>query len=82
MAIKSKELEALAAGAGCLGKAKDDEPLFILRAQDLLAPELVRSWARRAKTHLGPNNAKVREALALAEEMEYWGRNNGAKLPD
>ncbi len=31
---------------GCLGKADDAEPIFILRAHDMLAPFLVRQWAR------------------------------------
>jgi len=29
----------------CLNKAADDEPLFVFRANDPLAPQLVREWA-------------------------------------
>lgn len=39
--IKSKEL----IGPSCLTNAKDDEPLFVLRANDELAPKIVRAWA-------------------------------------
>lgn len=38
--------EELVNASGCLGKAHDDEPIFILRAHDLLAPFIVRQWAR------------------------------------
>jgi hypothetical protein len=33
---------------GCLGKAHPDEPLFILRAHDTVAPLMVKQWARHA----------------------------------
>ncbi len=49
MATKSEELQRLARGEGCLGKAADDEPIFILRGQDLLAPSPVILWAARAR---------------------------------
>ena len=38
MATKAEVLEALRAGYGCLGRAALDEPVFILRAKDILAP--------------------------------------------
>ena len=43
MGLKREELSN---PFGCLGKAADDEPIFVLRGQDLLAPTLVRQWAR------------------------------------
>lgn len=45
MGTKSEELKAAAQGRGCLGRAADDEPLFVLRAQDKSAPYVVRHWA-------------------------------------
>jgi len=61
-----------------LGKAQDDEPIFVLRAQDRLAPELVRRWADEAE-RAGCSSAKVIEARTVADAMERWPSR---KLPD
>lgn len=63
---------------GCLGKAADEEPVFVLRAQDLLAADLVELWAIRAKS-AGTDLDKVNEAYACAEEMRAWPDK---KVPD
>lgn len=63
---------------GCLGKAADDEPIFILRAQDMLAADLVDQWAIRAKSW-GCPEAKVQEAKELANRMRRW---TPRKYPD
>lgn len=81
MATKATELEKARAGEGCLGRARDDEPVFVLRARDSIAADLVRIWAFRAQT-LGAPSAKVREAFDLADQMDKWGRENGTKVPD
>lgn len=60
----------------CLNKAKADEPLFVLRAKDPYAPMAVRHWAAMAYGHHEPE--KVKEALALADEMEAWRKRNVA----
>ena len=73
MAIKSEELKS-----GCIAKAADDEPVFVLRAQDRLAPALVRAWAALAK-ECGCGDAKVAESIKLADAMESWPRR---KFPD
>lgn len=66
----------------CLKKAGDDEPIFVLRAQDKTAPLAVRAWAATAKL-VGAGDDKVAEALKTADEMEAWQKANGrAKLPD
>lgn len=65
----------------CLWKAGDKEPIFVLRAQDKLAPEVVRTWAAIAHTK-GVPFEKVNEALKLASEMEDWAAQNRSKLPD
>jgi hypothetical protein len=41
MGTKKEELEST---TGCLAKAADDEPIFVLRAQDRLAPAAVYNW--------------------------------------
>jgi len=71
MATKKRELELLAEGKGCLGKAADDEPVFILRAQDSLAADIVRLWAKEALA-LGCPVEKAAEALDLADKMDRW----------
>ena len=59
-------------------KIGPDEPIFILRAQDTIAPGTVRDWARGAKMR-GASVAKVHEAEALADAMEEWPKR---KDPD
>jgi len=55
----------------CLEKLAKDEPFFILRAQDMLAPVVIRHWAGLAVRNGAPAE-KVQEALAVAEAMERW----------
>lgn len=68
-------------GIPCYDKAADEEPLFVLRAQDKLAPEIVMEWAHRALA-AGTPIAKVEEARRCAQEMEEWQIANEAKVPD
>jgi hypothetical protein len=64
----------------CWNKAADDEPIFILKASDQLAPALVEEWANRyaqLKTQnvnsMTPEQArKYEEALQVAMSMEAW----------
>ncbi|CAN0468631.1 unnamed protein product [Phaeothamnion confervicola] len=56
---------------GCFAKAADNEPLFVLRGQDKLAPALVREWARLAAENGCPPD-KVQEARNLADAMDRW----------
>lgn len=62
----------------CLNKAADDEPVFVLRAGDELAADVVRDWAARAAAAGAPED-KVEGALAEARAMEAWPTR---KLPD
>ena len=78
MATAKEEREKAARGEGCLGKAADDEPVFILRGQDMLADSLVATWAILASKH-GCNREKITEALSLAEKMRAWPNR---KFPD
>lgn len=64
-----------------LKKAADDEPIFVLRAQDNMAADTVRLWASTARTR-GVNPKKVKEALACADDMDKWAKKNNAKAPD
>jgi hypothetical protein len=62
--------------------AQQDEPLFVLRAQDMLAPEIVREWAYRALA-AGTPHEKVDAARKCADEMEnYQIQKQAKKVPD
>jgi hypothetical protein len=61
-----------------LTRAGDQEPIFVLRAQDMLAPTLVRQWADEAERNGCPKQ-KVDEARDLAGAMEQWPSR---KFPD
>jgi hypothetical protein len=71
--IKHKEI----AGPSCLTRADINEPLFVLRANDELAPLIVRRWANLYISSKGVfaterQIAKFSEAMALAIQMESW----------
>lgn len=66
------------AGKGCLGKAADDEPVFVLRAQDKLAPAIISVWVEWAKEYGCPKE-KLDEAVRTATEMKEWPHR---KFPD
>lgn len=55
----------------CLGKAKPNEPIFVLRAQDLLSEGLVRDWAAMARSR-GLGDEKHAHALRIADAMHEW----------
>jgi hypothetical protein len=67
------------AGPSCLTHAADDEPLFVLRANDEMAPHAIREWVNfyvRAKGGYGRmsivQKSKADEAYAVARQMEQW----------
>jgi hypothetical protein len=72
MAIKRVELELMAKGEGCLGKAADDEPLLILRAKDPAAAMAVRIWYQIAASQEMHEPEKFAEAFELATQMDGW----------
>lgn len=53
------------------GDMKPDEPVFILRGRDVLAPLLVYNWAMMAHV-IGVPQTKVQGAHACASEMDDW----------
>jgi hypothetical protein len=78
MGTKKEELEST---TSCLAKADMAEPIFVLRAQDEIAPQIVRWWAHEAEL-AGCSASKVGEARALATRMEQWQKANHKKVPD
>jgi hypothetical protein len=75
MARKFIELKA-----GCMAKAFDDEPTFVLLARDPVAPAVIRAWiALRIETgENGPDDHQIQEAMSLMKLMEdeqaEWSR--------
>lgn len=70
-------------GPSCLTNAADDEPIFVLKSTDELAPNIVRAWAAAYKTRkeaagqfTPAREAKYHEAMALATDMEIWHIGN------
>lgn len=62
-------------------KIPEDEPVFLLRAQDVAAPDTVEYWeilARRAGARKNITDA----AKNQAEAMREWQREHGMKIPD
>lgn len=61
----------------------EDEPVFLLRAKDMLASDTVRTWAEWLEED-GGDQVTVGAAVAVAEAMEAWQRRQGfqAHLPD
>lgn len=68
----------------CLNKAADDEPIFVLRANDPKAANAVRNWAAHYRLEIMqagegiPTQERHRkilkwgEACRLADQMEAW----------
>jgi hypothetical protein len=57
--------------------APEDEPCFVLRAQDELAADAVRAYADSVEDEIGKDQADV--IRKRADEMEAWPTK---KLPD
>lgn len=78
MTITAGDLrEMTARGEGPLAKAHDDEPVFLLRAQDNLAADLVDTWSIQAGLlipSIGSSDMghKVQEARIIADLMRQW----------
>lgn len=62
----------------CLNKAAPDEPIFVLRAKDKLAPQTIRHWATMSfGVH---EKEKIADAELLATSMEDWQKRNFPSL--
>ena len=55
-----------------LDKAADNEELFVLRAQDVSAPQTVAFWCAQNITNDNCSDAKLREAFECALRMRRW----------
>jgi hypothetical protein len=88
MSTKREVLDAALRGEGCLGKAADDEPVFVLRAQDITSYATIYEWSYKVENYAMsrklPVPDKVARARRDAEAMMEWQRMNPgrAKMPD
>lgn len=64
-----------------LNGIKEDEPVFLLRAQDKSAPAAVRAWAR-LNAENGGSSMLTALALEQATAMENWQAENSCKPAD
>lgn len=63
------------------GLIPEDEPVFLLRAQDVTAPAVVDYWVLKARDAGALRNI-VEAAKEQAEAMRKWQREHGIKIPD
>ncbi len=72
-----RKRDELADPDSCLGRAEDDEPLFILRAKDGLSSTTVRAWADYAAKSGLHEREKIDEARMCADTMDNWRTSKG-----
>ena len=63
------------------GKIAKDEPVFILRAKDVLAPGCLMLWAQELIAR-GGDKVMANMVINHAVKMVDWQELNGSKLPD
>lgn len=62
-------------------KIPQDEPVFLIRGQDILGPMMLRNYASTLEA-MGGSLAIVSEIRAQAQNMETWQIRHGGKLAD
>lgn len=63
------------------GKIPEDEPVFLIRAQDTVGAMTVMQWADWASDR-GADPKLVAAVREHARSMESWAREHGHKVPD
>lgn len=63
------------------GLIPEDEPVFLLRAKDRYAPEVVLHWAERVREEGGEADI-VTAAISQAFSMMNWQQKHGCQMPD
>lgn len=82
LTTKKEVLEAALRGEGCLGRARDDEPVFVLVGDDILAVGTILYWMHRLAMHSRSSTTKMDAANKVVEEFLKWAGSHGAKVPD
>lgn len=62
-------------------KIPEDEPCFLLRANDILAPKLLLTWAMELRLQ-GGDPKMAAEAEDWAQQMLTWQKSHDVKLPN
>lgn len=63
------------------GKIPEDEPVFLIRGQDISAPATLRYWADQNEVNCGDESLSTK-ARIHAEKMEQWQLENHAQAAD
>lgn len=83
MQTKRECLEAAARGRGSLGRAADDEYVFVLRSQDLTFLPTVFSWIELVERLSGGcATGKTNNARSGVIRAAEWQRTHQTKVPD
>lgn len=59
----------------------DDEPVFLIRAQDAVGPAVVELWAHNARA-AGADPELCNRVLDWANAMRVYAQEHGSKVPD
>lgn len=82
---KRETIAAAIRGEGCLGRSRDDEPVFTLVGRDAVAAHAIRYWAQMVDAGTmpdSPSRQKAMEARSQAAEFDRWRIEHGGKMPD
>jgi len=63
------------------GKIPADEPVFLLRGQDVLAPDTLRYWADKLR-HKYRNHHMAKMVEDHADAMVEWQKTHKVSIPD
>lgn len=63
------------------GLIPEDEPVFLVRAQDAVGPSVVEDWANRAESR-GVDPEMVSKARKQANRMRQYQAMHGSKIAD
>ncbi len=63
-------------------KIPEDEPVFLLRGQDITAPAIIRMWAQAQRQNPKASKEIVMLAEQHANKMEEWQKENTSKYAD
>ena len=64
-----------------LNKIPEDEPVFLIRGQDIVGPDVLRHYASLAMNN-GADKVLVNAVLEHAKAMEEWQIKHKWKIPD
>ena len=59
-----------------------NEPVFLLRGQDILAPDLLRRYAEQLQEQCPEKEEMIHAVVEHGDAMEEWQRTINVKIPD